>query len=146
MGRPRLAKTPKSVLVGARVGKEEERQIERDAKQAGKSKSEYVRERLLGAESQTPPADLRKFWFRSRILTLDGQEIATGPIKLRTAPDVGTFVPDHPPSPSADILQAQKLVAKIGTHRFELEDWEYCGATMEQGLHNLGPHFHFLCP
>jgi hypothetical protein len=146
MGRPKVPKSEaKRILVGAMLTPPEAKQIKTHVAQSKQSKSEWVRDRLLAPESQAPSADLRKFWFRARIRLLDGQTTSTGLIRLRTAPVQGTFVPDHPPSPSSDILRAQKLVAEIGKHQFELEGWEFCGAKLED-LHNLGPHFHFVCP
>jgi hypothetical protein len=149
-GRPRiLDDSPKSILVGARVSKKEEQQIEREAEAAGQTKSELVRERLLGPTSQLERADLRKLWCPAKILTLDGQEIATGLIKLRTAPALGVFLPNHPPFPLLDIPKGTKLVAEVGIHRFDLLEWEYCGAMAEvtsEGVCHLGQHYHFECP
>jgi hypothetical protein len=149
IGRPRLLdESPKDVLVGARIGKEEERQIEREAQAAGQTKSEWVRQRLLGRLAQVSRADLRTLWSPAKILLLDGQEISTGLIKLRTPPSRGVFVPDRQPCPPLDIPPGTKLVAEIEKHRFDLTDWEYCGATVEFGDVNacLGPHYHFSCP
>ena len=47
MGRPRLAKTAKDVLIGARFGVEEAKKVEESVKKSGKSKSAWIREKLL---------------------------------------------------------------------------------------------------
>jgi hypothetical protein len=49
MGRPRLAKSAKNVLIGARFGREEAILIEGAVKRDGMGKSEWVRIRLLSA-------------------------------------------------------------------------------------------------
>jgi hypothetical protein len=149
-GRPRLSnESPKDILVGVRVSKEEEQKIELDAKNAGQTKSELLRERLLGPMSQVPRADLRKLWCAAKILSQDGHEFSKGLIMLRTAPAPGTFVPDHQESPFLDIPAKTRLVAEIGRHRFDLSNWEYCGSMVEvtpEGVCHLGQHYHFVCP
>jgi hypothetical protein len=94
------------------------------------------------------PADLQRLWFRAKILSLDGQELSRGTIKLRIAPGRGVFVPDQIPCPSLNIPPGTKLVAEIEQHHFDLADWEVCGAEMElaEAIHCIGPHFHFSCP
>jgi len=47
MGRPRLDASAKDVLIGARFGPEEAKQVERTAKTEKQTKSELVRQRLL---------------------------------------------------------------------------------------------------
>jgi len=49
MGRPRLAKTAKDVLIGARFGSEEARQVHAAVKRENIGKSEWVRKTLLSA-------------------------------------------------------------------------------------------------
>ena len=49
MGRPRLDKSAKDVLIGARFGRDEADKIERAVKRDGMGKSEWVRNRLLSA-------------------------------------------------------------------------------------------------
>ena len=49
MGRPRLAKTAKDVLIGARFGIEEARQVYAAVKRENIGKSEWVRKTLLSA-------------------------------------------------------------------------------------------------
>lgn len=148
MGRPLLAGSPKNILVATRVDKAEQRRIQRDAKSAGKTKSEWLREKLLGSMAQPSKGDLRTLWSPARILSLDGQELSKGLIKLRVAPALGVFVPDHIPCPSLGIPPETKLVAEIGKHRFALSDWRPCGATVDfsEPFCELGPHYHFLCP
>jgi len=48
MGRPMLAKTAKDVLIGARFGSEEAKKVEESVKKSGKSKSAWIRDKLLG--------------------------------------------------------------------------------------------------
>ena len=50
MGRPRLSEvSAKDVLIGARFGREEAKQVDKAVKRAGKVKSEWVRSVLLTA-------------------------------------------------------------------------------------------------
>lgn len=49
MGRPRLAKAAKDVLIGARFGRDEAAIINGAVKRDGMGKSEWVRNRLLSA-------------------------------------------------------------------------------------------------
>ena len=49
MGRPRLAKTAKDVLIGARFGIEEAKKVHAAVKRANIGKSEWVRKTLLSA-------------------------------------------------------------------------------------------------
>jgi hypothetical protein len=48
MGRPMLSKSAKDVLIGARFGSEEAKKVEDSVKKSGKSKSAWIREKLLG--------------------------------------------------------------------------------------------------
>ena len=48
MGRPMLSKSAKDVLIGARFGSEEAKKVEESVKKSGKSKSAWIREKLLG--------------------------------------------------------------------------------------------------
>jgi hypothetical protein len=149
IGRPIQDDEAKGTLVGARFGPTEAAQVELNAQKAGLTKSEWIRQQLLGQDYQTPRADLRKLWLRSKILSMDGQALATGLIRLRTAPSLGVFVPDQIPCPSLNIPPKTILVAEIGIHRFELSELKACGATVEvasEGVCNLGPHYHFSCP
>ena len=81
----------------------------RSAAQANQAKSKWIREKLLGKNFNIPAGDLRKLWSLSRILSLDGQAIATGLINLRVPPSRGVFVPDHPPSPPLNIPLGRRL-------------------------------------
>jgi hypothetical protein len=149
IGRPIMDNEAKEKLVGARFGAMEAAQVSLNAQKAGVTKSEWIRQQLLGQNYQTPRADLRRLWSPARILSSDGQELAKGLIKLRTVPDRGVFVPDQIPCPSLGIPRGKKLVAEIGIHRFDLAEWEACGATVEvasEGTCHLGPHYHFDCP
>jgi hypothetical protein len=148
-GRPLISDKAKNVLVGARIAPEEEARIEQEAAVAGLSKSEWVRRKLLGPQSQVSRADLRKLLSPARILTLDGQEISKGAVRLRTTPSRGAFWPDQLPSQPLGTQPGQRFVVEIGRHRFDTTDWEPCGAEIEvssDGMCPLGPHFHFLCP
>ena len=90
----------------------------------------------------------RKLWSRSKILTLDSQEIAKGAIRLEIAPAEGTFLPDDPTPPTLDTLKELTLVAELEINRFELSNWHRCLAQVEvDGLGNchVGPHYHFVC-
>jgi len=49
MGRPRLSETAKNVLIGARFGVEEARQVNAAVKRESMGKSEWVRKTLLSA-------------------------------------------------------------------------------------------------
>ena len=49
MGRPRLAKTAKDVLIGARFGIEEAKRVHDAVKRSNIGKSEWVRKTLLDA-------------------------------------------------------------------------------------------------
>ena len=49
MGRPRLSKTAKDVLIGARFGVEEAKKVDAAVKREGVGKSEWVRKTLLSA-------------------------------------------------------------------------------------------------
>jgi hypothetical protein len=49
MGRPMLSKSAKDVLIGARFGSEEAKQVHDAVKRARTGKSEWVRETLLKA-------------------------------------------------------------------------------------------------
>ena len=51
MGRPLLAKSAKDVLIGARFGSEEAKQVHAAVKRANIGKSEWVRKTLLSASS-----------------------------------------------------------------------------------------------
>jgi hypothetical protein len=149
VGRPSVpASKAKSVLLGARFSPSEAKKVESDAAKSDLDTSKWIRGKLLDLLEQVSPDDLHKLWFRSRILTQDGQELSKGVIKLRVPPARGVFVPDQMPSPSLDIPPKTKLVAEIAQHRFELCDWESCGAGIElaEMTHCIGPHYHFSCP
>jgi hypothetical protein len=49
MGRPMMAKTAKDVLIGARFGSDEAKQVQDAVKRANMGKSEWVRNTLLSA-------------------------------------------------------------------------------------------------
>jgi hypothetical protein len=51
MGRPRLSKSAKDVLIGARFGSEEAIRVHAAVKRANLGKSEWVRKTLLSAAS-----------------------------------------------------------------------------------------------
>jgi hypothetical protein len=92
--------------------------------------------------------DLRKLWYEAKILTMDGQEIAKGAIRLEVAPAPGTFLPNPPQFRFSDIPRGSKLVAEIGTNQFELANWQLCEAPVEVdalGHCHVGPHYHFEC-
>jgi hypothetical protein len=54
MGRPRLAKSAKDVLIGARFGSEEAKLVHAAVKRENIGKSEWVRKTLLSAASNSP--------------------------------------------------------------------------------------------
>ncbi|HZM05054.1 MAG TPA: hypothetical protein VFC44_18795 [Candidatus Saccharimonadales bacterium] len=149
VGRPTVPKSKaKTVLLGARFSPSEAKKVELDAANVEQDKSKWIRGRLLDLMNEVSPADLHRLWFRARILTKDGQELSKGAIKLRIAPGRGVFVPDQIPCLSLDIPPETKLVAEIEKHHFDLSDWESCGAGIElaEGIHCIGPHYHFSCP
>jgi hypothetical protein len=149
IGRPTTLETAKSSSILLRVLPDEQKTIEREAAIAGLSKSDWIREKLLGATNTALRGDLRKLWSHAKILTADGQEIAKGPITLRTPPARGVFWPNQELSQILDTQPGQILVAVIGRHHFDTTDWELCGAQIEvdeKGRCHLGQHYHFLCP
>ena len=57
MGRPRMAKSAKTVLIGARFGPEEAKQVNEAVIRSGEVKSEWLRGVVLGASRPPKTGD-----------------------------------------------------------------------------------------
>ena len=94
-------------------------------------------------------SDLRKLWSLAKILTPDGQEIATGAIRLPIPHAEGIFLPDRQTDTrNLDTLAGLKALAAIQTDRFVLLGWRGCNAPGTPGPTGrcyIGQHYHFVC-
>jgi hypothetical protein len=96
---------------------------------------------------ENPQCDCRKHESRAKILSLDGQEIATGGLRIRDGAGQSRFAPDaeFQTPQRLDTTSRPEVVADLGTHQHRLLNWKFCTGT-PHGSHNLeyNPyHFHF---
>jgi len=95
-----------------------------------------------------PESDYRKRECKAKILTLDGQEIATGTAMLGVPGVVGMFLPDHPSSIlKLDTLAGKIVAVQIDSHRHEVLGWHHCKCQTRLGYESgmFGDHYHFQC-
>src|SRR5438552_1332824 len=87
---------------------------------------------------------------RAKILTLGGQVIATGLLKLGGLHTPDSFELDAPMegSPLLDRTAYPEVVAETMSHQHVLRDWKLCDGKwlrQHEGQCLLVPHFHFRC-
>ena len=86
--------------------------------------------------------ELRDMWLIATIITMDGEELAEGNVKLGNLPGHGTFQPQLQKGyePSLFIM-AKSLIVQIEKIQIETINWSVCS-----GSDNcpLSQHFHFL--
>lgn len=81
-------------------------------------------------------------WLIADILTLDGEKIGDGSVKLGIHGTKGTFEPRRPINVSR-FLSEKFLVVQIDSLQIETTDWKMChGSDDCRG----GTHFHFPSP
>jgi len=62
------------------------------------------------------------------ILSMDGQPIATGVVRLLTPPAESRFLTGNPPNRLLDNPNTPALYAEVGTRRYLLDKWYLCAA------------------
>ena len=98
------------------------------------------KEYKMNADGVNQQSDCRKLLSPARILSLAGQEIAIGLIRLESPGVLGLFSPDSL-TPALRLLHtqaAQTVLAETGSHRIELTCFERCPKEFPPK-----PHYHF---
>jgi hypothetical protein len=88
-------------------------------------------------------SELRDLLLIATIITMDGNEIAEGVVKLGKPPSYGSFKPRRDCDPLS-FTTAKSLVVKIEAMEIETVNWSICDRSAEGCP--MGLHFHFLSP